>query len=179
MKKLFKSKSKKISEPIDEVSPQVKTDLAGLVNKMYEQLVALEKKVDILINRPAERAHDGGNRFQKHGGSRFGHPDRFGGGRRDERSGGGKFGDRPREKRFNEAICSECGKKCELPFKPTGDRPVYCRECFAARNDSGSFKGNFDHKPREENFSRERNFDNRDERKGPKFGKKKGPFFQR
>lgn len=26
--------------------------------------------------------------------------------------------------------CSECGKDAEVPFKPTSDRPVYCRECF-------------------------------------------------
>ena len=28
------------------------------------------------------------------------------------------------------AICSECGKKCELSFKPTGDKPVFCSDCF-------------------------------------------------
>lgn len=26
--------------------------------------------------------------------------------------------------------CSECGKDAEVPFKPSSDRPVYCRECF-------------------------------------------------
>jgi len=30
-------------------------------------------------------------------------------------------------------ICYECGKDCELPFKPIGNRPVYCKECFAKR----------------------------------------------
>ncbi|MBN1869226.1 MAG: hypothetical protein JW847_01445 [Candidatus Omnitrophica bacterium] len=30
-------------------------------------------------------------------------------------------------------ICYECGKDSELPFKPSGDRPVYCRDCFAKR----------------------------------------------
>lgn len=47
-------------------------------------------------------------------------------GRRDQ--GGGRF-DRPRE--MHKVTCSECGKETEVPFKPTGDRPVYCRECFA------------------------------------------------
>ena len=28
------------------------------------------------------------------------------------------------------ADCEDCGKKCELPFKPRGIKPVYCRECF-------------------------------------------------
>jgi len=26
--------------------------------------------------------------------------------------------------------CSECGKEAEVPFKPDGDRPVYCRDCY-------------------------------------------------
>ena len=30
-------------------------------------------------------------------------------------------------------ICFECGKDCEIPFKPSGNRPVYCKECFAKR----------------------------------------------
>jgi CxxC-x17-CxxC domain-containing protein len=26
--------------------------------------------------------------------------------------------------------CSDCGKDTDVPFKPSGDRPVYCRECY-------------------------------------------------
>ena len=26
------------------------------------------------------------------------------------------------------ATCAECQKECEIPFKPTGGRPVYCKE---------------------------------------------------
>jgi CxxC-x17-CxxC domain-containing protein len=29
------------------------------------------------------------------------------------------------------AICANCGKECEVPFQPRGDRPVYCSECYA------------------------------------------------
>ena len=29
------------------------------------------------------------------------------------------------------AVCASCGKECEVPFRPRGDRPVYCSECFA------------------------------------------------
>lgn len=28
------------------------------------------------------------------------------------------------------AICADCGRSCEVPFKPSGDKPVYCRDCF-------------------------------------------------
>ena len=38
---------------------------------------------------------------------------------------------RPRE--MHKAICSECNKECEVPFKPSEDRPVYCKECFSKR----------------------------------------------
>lgn len=26
--------------------------------------------------------------------------------------------------------CSECGQETEVPFKPDGTRPVYCRDCY-------------------------------------------------
>ncbi|MFA5613608.1 MAG: CxxC-x17-CxxC domain-containing protein [Methanoculleus sp.] len=38
------------------------------------------------------------------------------------------YQDRPRE--FHKAVCSDCGKECEVPFKPTEGRPVYCRDCL-------------------------------------------------
>lgn len=28
------------------------------------------------------------------------------------------------------AVCATCGKDTTLPFKPSGDRPVYCRDCY-------------------------------------------------
>jgi CxxC-x17-CxxC domain-containing protein len=56
---------------------------------------------------------------------------RFGG----DRQGGGFGGQRrdfgPRE--MHKAVCSECGKETEVPFKPAADRPVFCRDCFMKR----------------------------------------------
>lgn len=37
------------------------------------------------------------------------------------------------EKEMHLAICAACGKETQLPFKPKGDKPVYCKACFAAR----------------------------------------------
>lgn len=34
-------------------------------------------------------------------------------------------------------VCDKCGKDCEVPFKPTSSKPVYCRECFG--KDDGGF----------------------------------------
>lgn len=28
------------------------------------------------------------------------------------------------------AICAECGSQTQVPFKPSGAKPVLCRECF-------------------------------------------------
>jgi CxxC-x17-CxxC domain-containing protein len=30
-------------------------------------------------------------------------------------------------------VCADCGKDCEVPFKPAKNRPVYCQPCWAAR----------------------------------------------
>jgi CxxC-x17-CxxC domain-containing protein len=40
-----------------------------------------------------------------------------------------------------QATCSNCGKPCEVPFRPTNGKPVYCSDCFekmggARRSDS-------------------------------------------
>jgi CxxC-x17-CxxC domain-containing protein len=48
------------------------------------------------------------------------------------------FGNRDARRNFapremHKAVCSECGKECEVPFKPTEGRPVYCKECFSKR----------------------------------------------
>ena len=40
------------------------------------------------------------------------------------------------QKELFSAICAKCGESCEVPFKPSGDRPVYCRNCFGGK-DSG------------------------------------------
>lgn len=41
------------------------------------------------------------------------------------------------EKKMFEAVCVKCGHDCELPFKPSGDRPVYCSVCFGQENANG------------------------------------------
>jgi len=34
---------------------------------------------------------------------------------------------------MHKSVCADCGKECEVPFRPTGDRPVYCQECWVKR----------------------------------------------
>jgi len=54
--------------------------------------------------------------------------------RKGERGGGGG-GSRQRE--MHPAVCAECGKDTEVPFLPTGERPVYCSDCFSRQPSGG------------------------------------------
>jgi len=42
----------------------------------------------------------------------------------------GEFNNNFGEREMHKATCSECGKDCEVPFKPSEDRPVFCRDCY-------------------------------------------------
>ncbi|MFC1728142.1 CxxC-x17-CxxC domain-containing protein [Nanoarchaeota archaeon] len=63
--------------------------------------------------------------------------------RSSESSGGfnrrdsGRFGGRSSDRsEMTKVICATCNKECEVPFKPTSNKPVYCSDCF--KKDSGS-----------------------------------------
>lgn len=47
------------------------------------------------------------------------------------RGGGGRGGYSSGPREMHDATCSGCGQACQVPFKPTEGRPVYCRECYA------------------------------------------------
>jgi len=51
------------------------------------------------------------------------------GGFRGGGGGGRGFSSGPRE--MHKATCADCKQETEVPFVPSGDRPVYCRECYA------------------------------------------------
>lgn len=74
-----------------------------------------------------DRGNRGGGRSFG-GGSRSGGGRSFGGGSRD-------FGGRG-DREMHHAVCSNCGKDCEVPFKPTGSKPVLCSDCFSKNRDS-------------------------------------------
>ena len=102
------------------VPPLVESDVRDLIGEMRQQMVSMEKKIDILIGqsqgRPVEVKQE--NKF--------------------------------RERILHKAVCADCNKECEVPFKPSGDRPVYCKECFSKRRTGGAFKAKPDNKPKEE-----------------------------
>lgn len=48
------------------------------------------------------------------------------------RASGGRRGlGGPRE--MFAAVCASCGKDCQVPFQPTGEKPVYCSDCFQSQ----------------------------------------------
>ncbi|MBD3313983.1 DNA-directed RNA polymerase [Candidatus Woesearchaeota archaeon] len=51
---------------------------------------------------------------------------------------GGSFNRGPRRdfggpKEMHKATCAECGEECEVPFKPTEGRDVFCKECYSKK----------------------------------------------
>jgi len=46
-------------------------------------------------------------------------------------AGSGGFGGGARE--MFDATCASCGSQTTVPFKPRGDRPVYCRTCYTSQ----------------------------------------------
>ncbi|MFH0985225.1 MAG: CxxC-x17-CxxC domain-containing protein [Candidatus Omnitrophota bacterium] len=115
-------------------------EIVALMAKIVERLDALERKTDLVISQTSARS------FERGGHSRPapqpvvpsqpfrppvlpvrpnevnpppGHPQGHSHGRR--------------EKMMHKAVCADCQKDCEIPFKPTGERPVYCKECFSKR----------------------------------------------
>lgn len=91
------------------------------------------------------------NNFKKEGfrkgNSGFGGKPKFGGG--NKFGGGSRGGDRGfdrggrpgGDREMFKTVCDSCHKDCEVPFRPTGDKPVYCRDCFGKNDgdDSRSF----------------------------------------
>jgi len=88
--------------------------------------------------------------FRKGGEKRFGgHGSGFN--RRD--SGRGRFGG-GRDRGpviMHQAICDQCGKPCEVPFRPTTGKPVYCNSCFGGKKEIGN--------NRDRDRSSQRNYD--------------------
>jgi len=106
--------------------PAFLPDISGLITAMREQLAGVERKLDTLISRSSERPIEA-QRFSVP-------PQRFDQShRRPEVKQENNF----RERVLHKAICADCNKSCDVPFKPTGDRPVYCKECFAKRKTGG------------------------------------------
>lgn len=101
--------------------------------------------------------------FQKGGSRDGGSRGGFGGARggKPDFKRGGSFGSSREQPTMHKATCSDCGNVAEVPFRPTGEKPVFCRDCFGGKKDNG----------RDGSFSK-RSFDDRFEGNAPYPGKK-------
>ncbi|MBI3334839.1 hypothetical protein HYZ97_05105 [Candidatus Pacearchaeota archaeon] len=60
-------------------------------------------------------------------------------GRNNSRSFGGRpSGGFERRTEMHDATCDACGKQCQVPFKPSGDKPVLCNDCFRNTDRKGA-----------------------------------------
>ena len=86
--------------------------------------------------------------FRQNGGKRFGGGQGGGFGRRDgsrpnfpRKSWGGSGGRDRGPVTMHQAVCAQCGKSCEVPFRPTDGKPVYCNVCFGSKKEAGNNRG--------------------------------------
>lgn len=114
MKKSSKSKNK-------SAGPKVDPYLEGLMAKLLDRLVGLERKVDVVISQTTGKSSSGGDHSKPLQNYQTQQPPR-------------------KERTLYEAICADCHKVCEVPFRPSEDRAVYCKECFAKRRAGGAGK---------------------------------------
>ncbi len=81
--------------------------------------------------KPNNRFNDrGGDRFPRHTGGRPNFDGKPSFHRGNDRGGSGQM---------FQATCAQCGKVCEVPFKPNGKKPVYCNDCFGKPTPSEGF----------------------------------------
>lgn len=132
--------------------PRDVPDTTDLINRVQQQLSAIEKKLDILISQSSRKPFEKSYVRQEHG-----------------------F----RERTYTRIICADCGRESEIPFKPKEGRPVYCKECFSKRKRGNQFNASRDNRPEEIKISHERRSDKREPKERQRHGKKKRSFFER
>lgn len=59
------------------------------------------------------------------------------GAKSDRRGGPGRRGGSDHKTRRDmqptKVTCSSCNQECEVPFKPTSNKPLFCTECFSKK----------------------------------------------
>lgn len=74
----------------------------------------------------------------------------------------GGFNDRNGEKpMMHKATCADCGKSCEIPFRPDGRRDVFCSLCFRKDDNTEATRGGDNSEYRKPAFEK-RSFDSFD-----------------
>lgn len=112
-------------------APKVDPYLDGLMSKLMERLGALERKMDTVIaHTTASRGSQPAPQAQRPAAPQqvFSSPHPM-----------AEPKNLPRHERrtMYEAVCADCSDPCEVPFRPSPDRAIYCKPCFAKRRAEG------------------------------------------
>lgn len=93
---------------------------------------------------------------------------RGGGFSRDRGSDRPSYGNRGYDKpQMFTATCDQCGKECQVPFRPNGSKPVFCSECFEAKGGNGNTERPTRRFDRPAEFSGRSSFAPRNEERAP------------
>ncbi len=110
MKKNTASKKTKTKSPLP--SAIADQDIVGLLTTLVQKLTSFEAKIDTVLSRiPSQPSVAPSPKSPP--------------------ISVNEHHNRPRP--MYQVVCSNCGKDSSVPFKPSGDRPVYCKECFTIR----------------------------------------------
>jgi CxxC-x17-CxxC domain-containing protein len=55
--------------------------------------------------------------------------------------GGSSYGGGRGAREMFTVTCSSCGQEAQVPFQPSGDKPVYCSSCFEKRRGTSDRSG--------------------------------------
>jgi CxxC-x17-CxxC domain-containing protein len=135
--KKARAKKEKISKKSAKAAPleqQGLLDLVTVMAKVAERLEGMENKLEQVIRQnsaiSAAMAHTG-QYVQRVEPSHNGHE------HKSEHPHSNQNHSQQNHNRHDRvmynAICADCRRECEVPFKPTGERPVFCKECWAKR----------------------------------------------
>jgi len=67
--------------------------------------------------------------------------------------GGGRGGDSRGPVTMHKAVCDECHKNCEVPFRPSGDKPIYCSDCFGEKRGNEAPRREFNDRAPKRDFN--------------------------
>lgn len=101
------------------------SDIPALMAQIQEQLAVLDRKLDAFMTKSLTELADAKAAVEKKAQHVPSHAPTV--------NQGSRPNDHRPARQMYAVVCFECGKDTEIPFKPSGDRPVFCKECFAKR----------------------------------------------
>jgi CxxC-x17-CxxC domain-containing protein len=109
-------------------APRVDPFLEGLMAKLLDRLGVLERKMDTVVAQTAGRPASAPVQQSRPAQMSFSNPHPM---------AEPKNLPRREQRTMYEAVCADCNDPCEVPFRPSPERAIYCKPCFAKRRAEG------------------------------------------